>query len=129
MRTRSSRVFAIASIVATLAIPFLFCIYFSVYFSLGGPAPSPTSDEIIAYELAAGIAVAASVVAGAAAVFRESAWRVVVAMLLAVLVLGAAYVFAVPHLRWAPAPAPATHELPGDYVPCYGEGDPNCAAG
>jgi hypothetical protein len=102
--------------------------WFSVYFTIWGPAPTPTDAETARYTATA-IAALALTTAGLvlAALQRRRALTVLAGVLLALtLLLG--FVFQVPQGRWVPTvPEPAPYN--SNYVPCYGEGDPNCVGG
>ena len=102
--------------------------WFAVYFTIGGPPPRATdaeADKYLATVLAAVALITAAVVL--AAVQRRRPLTVLAAVLLALtLLLG--FVFQVPQGRWVPRGAdPQPYN--SNYVPCYGEGDPNCVGG
>ncbi len=109
----------------TLSFPYQ---WFSVYFTIGGPPPTATdaeADKYLASALAAVALITAAVVLAAAQ--RRRGLTVLAAVLLALtLLLG--FVFQVPQGRWVPT-TPDPQPYNSNYVPCYGEGDPNCVGG
>lgn len=132
LATGGARVLPIVTAVAmtiggalTLSFPYQ---WLRVYFTLGGPAPIPSDADAAKYAATA-IAALAFTIAGLvlAAVQRRRALIVLAAVLLGLtLLLG--FMFQVPQGRWVPT-APEPEPYNSNYVPCYGEGDPNCVGG
>jgi len=109
----------------TLGLPYQ---WFRVYFTIWGPAPTATDADAAKYTATAITALALILVGLVLAIVQRRTGLIVVASLLlgAALLLG--FVFQVPQGRWVPSPQPV-EPYNSDYVPCYGEGDPNCVGG
>lgn len=119
---------AVLLLVGGTLIGVLFWQYLWVYFSIGGPGPGPTGAEIARYEVTAILCLASLAAAVVIAAVRRSKRLVAAGLVLSLVALGTAYLFSVPSHRWQVDRNPR-YELPDDYVPCFGEGDPNCIGG
>lgn len=96
--------------------------FFEVYFAIGSPLPEADPSDGVRYLVTAGIGVSAAVVSVVLSLIRAKLTAFLCSVVLAVVLLGAAYVLAVPQHRWNPAPA--RQPLPADYQPCFsGSGD------
>jgi hypothetical protein len=102
--------------------------FLDVYFAIWTPAPPPTAADGDRYSLTASTMVVLSAAAVAAAALGRVRALLVTTVVVAVLGVGIALLFQVPQGRFVPqeAPAPAVDD---DYVPCFGEGDPDCVGG
>jgi len=102
--------------------------FLDVYFAIWTPAPPPTSADGERYSWTAGPMVVLAAAAVAASALSRVRALLVTTVVVAVLGVGIALVFQVPQGRFVPreAPAPAVDD---HYVPCFGEGDPNCVGG
>jgi len=102
--------------------------FLDVYFAIWTPAPPPTAADGERYAWTAGGMVVLAVGAVTAAALSRVRAVLITTVVVAVLGVGIALLFQVPQGRFVPreAPAPAVDD---DYVPCFGEGDPNCVGG
>ena len=102
--------------------------FLDVYFAIWTPAPPPTAADGERYAWTAGGMVVLAVGAVTAAALSRVRALLITTVVVAVLGVGIALLFQVPQGRFVPreAPAPAVDD---DYVPCFGEGDPNCVGG
>jgi hypothetical protein len=102
--------------------------FLDVYFAIWTPAPPPTSADGERYAWTAGAMVVLAAAGVAAAALSRVRALLITTVVVAGLGVAIALLFQVPQGRFVPreAPAPAVDD---DYVPCFGEGDPNCVGG
>jgi hypothetical protein len=102
--------------------------FLDVYFAIWTPAPPPTSADGERYVWTAGTLVVLAATAVAAAALSRVRALLITTVVVTVLGVAIALLFQVPQGRFAPheAPVPAVDD---GYVPCFGEGDPNCVGG
>lgn len=117
-----------ALVIGGTLIPTLFWQFLDLYFTLFGAEVTVTEADGTRYLVTAAFAIAlpivAAVVGGILRVRSLLGWGIAVA----ILALLAAFVLQVPPGRfWVdPGGGPPIND---DYVPCFGEGDPNCVGG
>jgi hypothetical protein len=87
-----------------------------------------SEDDQTRYVWTAGTAVALLLAAIGIAIIRRARRLGVIGGVLLMATVLLAIVFSVPEGRWTPAPANPTPDNT-EYVPCFGEGDPNCPGG
>ena len=102
--------------------------WLQVYFTIWGPAPEATDAQGAKYFATALAALGFTVVAVVLASLQRRPAVIVLAAVLLALTLLIGFVFQVPQGRWVPEPAPV-EPYNSNYVPCFGEGDPNCIGG
>ncbi|PJJ73440.1 hypothetical protein CLV46_3032 [Diaminobutyricimonas aerilata] len=100
--------------------------YLEVYFTIWGESDRPSPGEEARYLLTGGTALALGVAGTVVAAVRRRTRAVITGIAVVLLTVALAGVFAVPQGRWTPEPAPVVDD---GYVPCFGEGDPNCVGG
>lgn len=117
---------AVLLVVGSGLIGTMFLQYMSIYFTFDNSRPPPTAAEIARYERTAVLCLATLVAAVVVAAARRTNGLVIVGLMLCAIALGTAFLFSVPAQRWQVDPRDRRYELPDDYVPCFGEGDPGC---
>lgn len=103
----------------------LFLQYLEVYFTIWGESDRPSPGEEARYLITGGVALASGVAGIVVAAVRRRTGAVIAGIVVVLLTVVLAGVFAVPRDRWTPPPAPVVDD---DYAPCFGEG-PNCVGG
>jgi hypothetical protein len=102
--------------------------WLDVYFTLWNTEPVVTEADGWRYVWTAGSAVTLLAAAAVVNAMRGRRSLTVLSGTLLATALLAALLFAVPADRWFP-PTPDPAPVNDDYVPCFGEGDPNCVGG
>jgi hypothetical protein len=113
-------------LVATIAVVFaMFVNWIGVYLEIWGGTPTVTQGAIVGYQVLAGIAIALTVGGMVLGFARRRVGFGISHVVLLLVVLLAATVFAVPRYS---APVPREHQLPSNYVPCF-SGSNDCPGG
>jgi hypothetical protein len=92
-------------------------VYLQLFPSESEPIVTPEATR--RYEIAAWVGLMTAVVCFVDALLARSRWHLACAGLLAVLTIGAAALFAVPHGRWDEQPQPRPTWDNSGYEPCY----------
>jgi hypothetical protein len=101
--------------------------WFDVYFAIWD-APVVSEGDQTRYLWTAGTAVALLLAAIGIAIMRRARRVGIIGGVLLMATVLLAILFAVPEGRWTPAPASPVPDN-SEYLPCFGEGDPNCPGG